>query len=55
MTKTKAQQNYIPRRVAREQRNALRWGIGKKDPGLVPRVLLNLPKRNSFKYIKGAV
>lgn len=29
MTKTKAQQNYIPRHVAGEQRNVLTQGAGK--------------------------
>ena len=52
VTKTKAQQNYIPRRVAGGQTNVLRWGTG-KDPGSIPRVLLDLPKLNSFKYKRG--
>ena len=33
VTKTKAQQNYIPRRVAGEQRNGLSWGTGKGTMG----------------------
>ena len=54
VTKTKAQQNYIPRRVAGGQTNVLWWGTG-KDRGSIPRVLLDLPKLNSFKYKRGGI
>lgn len=54
VTKTKAQQNYIPRRVAGGQTNVLWWGTGKRR-GAMPRVLLDPPKLSSFKYKRGGV
>ena len=54
VTKTKAQQNYIPRREAGGQTNVLWWGTG-KGRGSRPRVLLDPPKLSSFKYKRGGV